>query len=132
MNDGARRTVAKDHLASGVRVSTVFIGLDHQFGEGPPLLFETMIVGGPHDGYQNRCSTWDEAVAMHAMTVQLHARLPCPFCGGPSAFAEEDGYHSLVCEGCNATVGNGYKSEGEAVAAWNRRPSAHDEVAGGC
>lgn len=29
-------------------VSTVFLGIDHQFGNGPPLLFETMIFN--HDG----------------------------------------------------------------------------------
>lgn len=26
-------------------VSTVFLGLDHQYGEGPPLVFETMVFG---------------------------------------------------------------------------------------
>ncbi len=41
------------------RVSTVFIGLDHRFsGEGPPVLFETMIFGGKLDEFQNRCCTW--------------------------------------------------------------------------
>lgn len=54
------------------RVSTVFLGLDHNFFEkGPPLVFETMIFGGPHDGYQTRCSTWAEAEAMHEKAVKL-------------------------------------------------------------
>ena len=35
----------------GQRVSTVWLGLDHRFDEGPPLIFETMIFGGPHDQY---------------------------------------------------------------------------------
>lgn len=26
-----------------VLVSTIFLGLDHQYGEGPPLIFETML-----------------------------------------------------------------------------------------
>ena len=32
------RTIGEFHV-----VSTVFLGLDHQFGDGPPLLFETMV-----------------------------------------------------------------------------------------
>lgn len=51
-------------------ISTVFLGLDHSWGDGPPLLFETMIFGGEHDGYQDRCSTWAEAEAMHAKAVE--------------------------------------------------------------
>jgi hypothetical protein len=55
----------------GVRVSTVFLGLNHQWGDGPPLIFETMIFGGPHDQYQERCSTWDEAERMHRAALRL-------------------------------------------------------------
>ena len=48
-------------------VSTVFLGQDHSFEKnGPPLLFETMVFGGPQDGEMERCSTWAEAEAMHA------------------------------------------------------------------
>lgn len=49
------------------RVSTVFLGLDHQYGEGPPLIFETMVFadGGSDECWCDRCSTWDEAEAMH-------------------------------------------------------------------
>ena len=46
-------------------VSTVFLGLDHAFDGGTPLLFETMIFGGEHDEYQERYATWDEAEAGH-------------------------------------------------------------------
>ena len=42
--------------------STVFLGLDHQLTEdGPPLLFETMVFGGPLSGETDRCSTWELA-----------------------------------------------------------------------
>ena len=51
-------------------VSTVFLGIDHSFG-GKPLLFETMIFGGKHDGYQKRCSTWDEAISQHGKACSL-------------------------------------------------------------
>jgi hypothetical protein len=55
----------------GARISTVFLGMDHQMGDGPPLLFETMVFGGEHDQFQERCSTWDEAEAMHARAVAM-------------------------------------------------------------
>lgn len=48
-----------------VKISTVFLGVDHSFDGGKPLLFETMIFGGDEDGYQERYSTWDEAVIGH-------------------------------------------------------------------
>ena len=68
MQDTERRRVALWQQGD-VRVSTVFLGLDHQFAQGDPLLFETMVFGGPHDGEQDRYSTWDEAQAGHDATV---------------------------------------------------------------
>lgn len=56
--------VAKDE-SHGVRVSTVFLGLDHSFGSGPPLLFETMVFGGKLDGEMDRYHTWQEAETGH-------------------------------------------------------------------
>ena len=49
----------------GVKVSTVFLALDHGSGSGPPLLFETMVFGGEHDQDCVRYSTLDEALAGH-------------------------------------------------------------------
>ena len=40
----ADRVVAKS-TKDDIEVSTVFLGTDHQFGDGPPLLFETMVCG---------------------------------------------------------------------------------------
>lgn len=68
--EAAERHVAHDEI-EGAEISTVFLGRDHSFGEGPPMLFETMIFGGPHDQYQERCSTWDEAVKMHKNAIAL-------------------------------------------------------------
>ena len=48
-----------------VCVSTIFLVVNHNYGNGPPLLFETMIFGGPEDQFQQRYSTWDEAVEGH-------------------------------------------------------------------
>jgi hypothetical protein len=36
-------------ISDEVRVSTVWLGLNHQWGAGPPLYWETMILGGEHD-----------------------------------------------------------------------------------
>jgi hypothetical protein len=65
----AQRVVAQEMLGA-VKVSTVFLGLDHQYGMGPPLLFETMVFGGGLDGHQTRYSTWEEAVAGHRAMVE--------------------------------------------------------------
>lgn len=62
------RTVAVTRTPAGT-VSTVFLGLNHRFGPGPPLLFETMIFGGKRDQAMWRYSTWAEAEAGHAAAV---------------------------------------------------------------
>ena len=61
------RIVAQWRFADdAVLVSTVFLGIDHRWvGEGPPLVFETMVFDGPMHGHQERCSTWREAEAQH-------------------------------------------------------------------
>ena len=61
----ADRHVAQTTLSNGVRVSTVFLGLDHSFGGGKPILFETMIFGGKPNDYQEQYTTWEEAEAGH-------------------------------------------------------------------
>ncbi len=69
--DRNARRVAATELPGGIRVSTVFLGLDHSFGEGPPILWETMIFGGNHDEDQWRYSSYDDAIAGHERAVQL-------------------------------------------------------------
>ena len=64
----ADRVVKRTKIGEA-NVSTVFLGLDHQFGDGPPLLFETLIFGGERDGDMWRYSTWDEAEAGHDKVV---------------------------------------------------------------
>lgn len=55
-----------DETIDGQRVSTVFLHLDHNWDpEGQPVLFETMIFGGPYDQEMWRYHTWDEAKASH-------------------------------------------------------------------
>jgi hypothetical protein len=63
--------IVKQENIGDFRVSTVFLGLDHQYGDGPPLLFETMVFSRDGGGEeQERCSTWDQAVAMHDRLAQ--------------------------------------------------------------
>lgn len=72
------------------RISTVFLGLDHQWGKGPPLVFETMVFdlteieyelkdGEKFTGHEDlecfRYSTWDDAEAGHKATVRRIERL---------------------------------------------------------
>ena len=63
----ADRIVAKTKVGKQ-EVSTVFLGLDHNFGKGKPLLFETMIF--PECEYCKRYSTWQEAEEGHKKAVK--------------------------------------------------------------
>lgn len=72
MEDPEHRTVAQTEIGATV-ISTIFLGLDHRHvGEGPPILFETMVfVDGEASDYMRRCSTWLEAEAQHARAVEF-------------------------------------------------------------
>lgn len=61
------RTIKERHV-----ISTVFLGVDHNFGySSTPILFETMVFDPTgNDILQIRCSTWDEAVAQHKDVVR--------------------------------------------------------------
>ena len=50
-----------------VKVSTIFHGIDQNKEDGPPLLFETKIIGGEEDQFKSQASTWDEAINMHEL-----------------------------------------------------------------
>lgn len=66
----ADRCVAKTRIGD-IEISTVFLGLDHRFsGDGKPLLFETMVFGGEHDGEMDRYSTWEQAEKGHQKIVE--------------------------------------------------------------
>jgi hypothetical protein len=86
MENRELRRVALDKLANGVEISTVWLGLNHRYGVGRPLIFETMlfvpqkkvyyIMGRRHEfdreeiGEQWRYSTEEEAVLGHKMLVK--------------------------------------------------------------
>lgn len=76
----ADRVVAQTEVG-GYFVSTVFLGLDHRFvGEGPPILFETMVWSdGESTDCMARSSTWAEAVAVHLEAIKLCRANRLPF-----------------------------------------------------
>lgn len=63
--DGTGWWIIGQEERGDVKVSTVWIGLDHSFGFGPPLIFESMVFGGDFDGEMARYSTREEAMAGH-------------------------------------------------------------------
>lgn len=72
LRDITKRRVALTEIGN-VRVSTVFLAIDHSFGEpGPPVLFETIaFVDGEANDDCKRCCTWGEAVAQHERLVAM-------------------------------------------------------------
>jgi hypothetical protein len=62
--------VLQQDMVGDVKVSTVFLGLDHNWGEGEPVLWETMVFGGKLDMEQDRYTSRDEAIKGHASILQ--------------------------------------------------------------
>ena len=72
-----RRRVGWDDI-NGITVSTVFLAMDHNWsGDGPPVLWETMIFGGTGEieDYQERYTSRAAAVEGHARAVAIVQRL---------------------------------------------------------
>jgi hypothetical protein len=72
---GDDKHVARDFV-EGYCVSTVHLALDHSFGSGPPLIFETMVFAADGDKitsfadhYCDRYSTEEQATVGHADVV---------------------------------------------------------------
>lgn len=55
----------------GINVSTIWLGMNHNWSGGEPLIFETMIFGGEHGGYQERYATEEQAIAGHKRAEKL-------------------------------------------------------------
>lgn len=67
----APKRIAQDFFNDNqVNVSTVFLGIDHGFFGNKSLWFETMVFGGPMNGYQDRYESWEEAMEGHRLTCQ--------------------------------------------------------------
>ena len=50
-------------------ISTVWLGLNHNYGDGAPLIFETLVFDGALDGNMMRYATIDEAREGHQQMV---------------------------------------------------------------
>jgi hypothetical protein len=66
----ADRHIGCDEI-DGIKISTVFLGLDHGWGGGRPVLFETMVFGGKHDQHMQRYYTLTQAQAGHDQVVAM-------------------------------------------------------------
>jgi hypothetical protein len=73
----ADRKVARDELPDGHVVSTVFLGLDHNFTRrGPPILYETLVFNDYGEIAGERYATREEALEGHqAQLAELRLRL---------------------------------------------------------
>ena len=78
-----KKVIAGDKLTHGdheIRLSTVFLVLDHYFGTdetAPPVLFETMLFGADDDANQLRYETIEQAVRGHNLILEkLRAAKP--------------------------------------------------------
>ena len=67
------RKVKQEYVGPELWVSTVFLGLDHNYTEeGPPILWETMVFRKDYDDVEmDRCSgSREQALAMHEAMVE--------------------------------------------------------------
>ena len=73
LNDLHMKHVADDYINNN-RISTIWLGVDHQWNENaPPLLFETMVFKDGDYGnkiYCSRYSTWQEAEEGHKRAIK--------------------------------------------------------------
>jgi hypothetical protein len=65
LGDIEKRRVDLTEINDDCSVSTVFLCLDHNHRLGLPILFETLIQGGPHDGRTWRYSAYQQAKKAH-------------------------------------------------------------------
>ena len=62
--------VSHTHYSDGGKVSTVHLHFDHARGDGPPLIFETMVFNiDGWDDWQQRYTSEAEALFQHGATV---------------------------------------------------------------
>jgi hypothetical protein len=67
--------IVRQEWIGNIWISTVFLGLDHNFSNtGPPILWETMMFSNRKNvdqNYMTRCAgSWEQAEAMHEAAVR--------------------------------------------------------------
>jgi hypothetical protein len=63
------RRVAYTDLGLRGRVSTVWLGLNHAYDDGPPLIYETLVFDGPLTDEMLRYATLEQARTGHQFMV---------------------------------------------------------------
>ena len=71
MDENPNRKIVKQEYVDDIHVSTVFLGLDHSWTGKIPVLWETMIFGGEHDNYQERYTSYQDALEGHQKALNL-------------------------------------------------------------
>lgn len=100
--DDSYKRVAVTKLSNGVRVSTVWLGLNHSYrSSDPPLIFETMVIDDQDEeaaGDLWRYSTEQEAFDGHVSVVNAFLeRLPfVSIVGGPDVEAVTATVNDLI------------------------------------
>lgn len=86
----ADRQVVRTQITDTIEVSTFFLAVDYHCGDGPALLFQTMVFRGEHSEVAARYATWHEAEQGHEVVVaQARASL-----GGTRAYENAGTGHS--------------------------------------
>jgi len=68
-NPWHNKRVGVTKVNAEVTVSTVWLGLDHSWGDSEHKIFETMIFGGVHDSWCDRYSSEESAMRGHLRVV---------------------------------------------------------------
>lgn len=73
LQENPEKKVVKQEDIDDIRISTVFLGLDHAWPKDnvKPLLWETMIFGGEHDQYMDRYTSYEDALKGHQIALNL-------------------------------------------------------------
>jgi hypothetical protein len=76
-----QKIVARSDLPGGVWVSTVLLGLDHSFGSGPPVIFETMVFESQDNleelDCERYCTRAEAELGHEAMVTKWTGWIPC-------------------------------------------------------
>ena len=74
MFENQNRVVRQEQVGE-LFISTVFLGIDHGWGDGPPILWETMVFAAGKKAIDcDRCAgNREQAEAMHEVMVAKHS-----------------------------------------------------------
>lgn len=82
--------IIKQETVGNYYISTVFLGIDHAFNGGKPILFETMLFSKLPNHQTERYHTWNEALKGHKKwvgwakrrlkTKTKNTNMPCTQC----------------------------------------------------